>query len=196
MIAIVDYGAGNVTSVRRAVEYVGGKCVVTSDPAVVDSADRIIVPGVGHFGATAAFSKNGLGAALERQMRAGRPVLGICLGMQWMFESSEEAPGVFGLGTFRGRCQRLPVDVKSPHVGWNHLSITGDASLLKGVPSGACVYFTHSFCAPLVEDTVASCEYGVRFSAAVQRGNLFGVQFHPEKSGRAGLKVLENFCSC
>ena len=196
MIAIVDYGAGNVTSVRRAVEYVGGECVVTSDPAVVESADRIIVPGVGHFGATASFSKNGLGAVLERQMRAGRPVLGICLGMQWMFESSEEAPGITGLGTFRGRCQRLPANVKSPHVGWNHLSIGRECRLLKGVPSGACVYFTHSFCAPLVEETIASCEYGVSFSAAVQRGNLFGVQFHPEKSGRAGLKVLENFCSC
>lgn len=196
MIAIVDYGAGNVTSVRRGVQYVGGECAVTSDPAVIDCADRIIVPGVGHFRATAAFSRNGLGAALDRQVKAGKPVLGICLGMQWMFEASEEAPELAGLGAFRGRCQRLPETVKSPHVGWNQLNIRGECRLLAGVRSGVCVYFTHTYCAPISAETVASCDYGVQFSAVVQKENLFGVQFHPEKSGRAGLKMLENFCSC
>ena len=196
MIAIVDYGAGNITSVKRAVQHLGHPCVVTSDPARVERAERIIVPGVGNFRATLAFSVTGLGAALERQIARGSHVLGICLGMQWLFESSEEAPELSGLGAFAGRCEPLPAAVKSPHVGWDQLEICAASRLLHGLSSGAFVYFTHSYCAPLVTETVASCSYGSPHSAALERDNLFGVQFHPEKSGEVGLAILENFCTC
>lgn len=196
MIAIVDYGAGNITSVKRAVQHLGHPCAVTSDPALIERAERIIVPGVGNFRATLAFSATGLGAALEHQIARGRQVLGICLGMQWLFESSEEAPELSGLGAFAGRCEPLPATVKSPHVGWDQLDIIAPSRLLSGLTSGAFVYFSHSYCAPLVTETVASCSYGAPHSAAVELGNLFAVQFHPEKSGEVGLAILENFCRC
>ena len=122
------------------------------------------------------------------------PLLGICLGMQWMFESSQEAPQLRGLGLFAGQCDKFPAAVKSPHVGWNQLQLRGDSRLLRGLPEDSFVYFTHSYRAPLVESTVAGCAYGGVFSAAVERGQLFGVQFHPEKSGSAGLQLLRNFC--
>jgi glutamine amidotransferase len=122
------------------------------------------------------------------------PLLGICLGMQWMFESSEEAPGMVGLALLRGRCQRFADRVKVPHVGWNQLQLRESGLLFQGIPSGTFMYFTHSYWAPVVECTTAECEYGSTFSAAIERGNLFGVQFHPEKSGDPGLMVLRNFC--
>jgi glutamine amidotransferase len=196
VIAIVDYGAGNITSVKRAVEHLGHACTVTADAAAIESSDRIIVPGDGHFHATTALSANGLRAALERQISLQKPVLGICVGMQWLFQSSEEAEGVPGLGVFDGRCQRLPAKVKSPHVGWDQVDRRGETPLLRGVPSGQFVYFSHAYYAPLVEATVAGCNYGETFSAAVERGSLYGVQFHPEKSGDVGLAILENFCTC
>jgi len=196
MIAIVDYGAGNVTSVKRAVDHVGHACVLASDPAAVARADRIIVPGVGNFRATAALGVNGLGAAVARHIAGGKPVLGICLGMQWFFQSSEEAPDVAGLGIFAATCQGFPNAVKSPHVGWNQLETRGESRLLRGVPSGQFAYFTHSYYAPRVDATVAWCDYSDGFSAAVEQENLFGVQFHPEKSGDVGLAILENFCRC
>lgn len=196
MIAIVDYAAGNITSVKRAVVHLGHECTVTSDSAVIERSDRIILPGVGNFKATAILSVNGLRSALAHQVSLGKPMLGICLGMQWLFEYSDEAPGVGGFGAFAGRCHGFPAGVKSPHVGWDELKIAGPSRLLRGVPSGQFVYFTHGYYAPLVEDTVAACDYGERFSAAVERRNLFGVQFHPEKSGDAGLAILENFCTC
>ena len=196
MIAIVDYGAGNITSVKRAVEHLGHPSVVTSDPAVIETSDRIIVPGVGNFQATTVLSANGLAEALDRQISFGKPLLGICLGMQWLFERSEEAPGIRGLGALGGACRSLSPGVKSPHVGWDQLEIRGQTRLLRGIGSGVFVYFTHGYCAPVVDATVATCHYGYPFSAVVERDNLFGVQFHPEKSGETGLAILENFCLC
>jgi glutamine amidotransferase len=196
VIAIVDYRAGNVTSVKRAVEHLGHQCTVTADPALVERAERIIVPGVGHFGATTAFSATDLGAALARQIARGTYLLGICLGMQWLFETSDEAPEVLGLGAFGGRCRPFPTAVKSPHVGWDQLEIGATSRLLRGLSSGVFVYFTHAYCAPLAPETVARCSYGAPHTAAVERDNLFGVQFHPEKSAEVGLAVLQNFCTC
>lgn len=196
MIAIVDYGAGNITSVKRALEHLGHAAVVTSDKGVIESADRIVVPGVGNFHATTALSAQGLSTALARQIWLGKPLLGICLGMQWLFQSSDEAPGIYGLGIFAEACRVLPNKVKSPHVGWDQLEVRGQTRLLRGINSGRFVYFTHGYCAPVIDATVAACDYGSPFSAAVERGNLFGVQFHPEKSGETGLAILENFCTC
>ena len=196
MIAIVDYGAGNMTSVKRAVEHLGFASSVSSDPDEIQRAERIIVPGVGNFRATVALSANALASALANHLSAGKLLLGICLGMQWLFESSQEAPGLRGLGAFAGACHPFPPQSKSPHVGWDQLEIRPQTRLLRGIPAGSFVYFTHSYCAPLVDDTVASCGYGAPFTAAVERENLFGVQFHPEKSGETGLAILENFCRC
>jgi glutamine amidotransferase len=194
MIAIVDYQAGNLTSVRRALDRLDTPCVITSDPAVVNRARKIIVPGVGHFSATSVLDSTGLRQSICDAHLRGVPFLGICVGMQWMFEGSEEAPGQPGLGLFPGTCVRFPSEVKSPHVGWNQLTITGSPCLLRGIPTGEFVYFTHSYRAPLVPDTTAASEYGGAFSAAVERDHVFGVQFHPEKSGAAGLRLLQNFC--
>jgi glutamine amidotransferase len=194
MIAVVNYRAGNVTSVKKALDRLGAESVITSDPEVLAQADKIILPGVGHFSSTAVLEQTGLRTAMLRRIEQGVPFLGVCVGMQWMFESSAEAPGTRGLGLLSGTCARFPESVKSPHVGWNSLACREDSRLLRGIPSGAFVYFTHSFRAPLVKATVASCEYGGEFSAAVEQENIFGVQFHPEKSGPIGLKLLENFC--
>ena len=194
MIAIVDYRAGNLVSVKKAVDRLGFPCAITSDPAVVERAEKVIVPGVGHFAATSTLTDTGLRAAITGAIERQKPFFGICVGMQWMFDSSEEAPGASGLGVFPGQCTHFPPEVKAPHVGWNQLEVENESSLLRGVASGAFVYFTHSYRAPLVAGTVARCDYGGLFSAAVERGHLFGVQFHPEKSGDVGLTILENFC--
>ena len=194
MIAIVDYRAGNLVSVKKAVDRLGFPCSITSDPAVVERAEKVIVPGVGHFAATTTLTGTGLRAAITGAIELQTPFFGICVGMQWMFDSSEEAPGTSGLSVFPGCCAHFPPEVKSPHVGWNQLEVENRSRLLRGVPSGAFVYFTHSYRAPLVDGTVARCDYGGPFSAAVERGHLFGVQFHPEKSGDVGLTILENFC--
>jgi len=194
-IAIVDYRAGNLTSVKKAVDRVTSGAVVTADPQIVARAEKIILPGVGHFAATAVLGETGLRQAICASIQRGVPFLGICVGLQWMIETSQEAPAVKGLGIWPGECERFPAEVKSPHVGWNQLAIGNSRSrLLKQIPSGSFVYFTHSYRVPLLKATVAECEYGGRFSAAVEQGNLFGVQFHPEKSAAIGLKVLENFC--
>lgn len=194
MIAILDYDAGNLASVKKAVEYLGYPCVVTSDPLEVERADKILLPGVGHFSATSNLEARGLSAVVRNAMSREIPLLGICLGMQWMFESSEEAPEVLGLAWFRGQCQRFPDRIKVPHVGWNQLRVRNTGRLFQNIPSGTFMYFTHSYWAPVVECTTAECEYGTAFSAGVERGSLFGVQFHPEKSGDPGLTLLTNFC--
>jgi len=194
VIAIVDYRAGNLVSVKKAVDHLGFPCAITSDPAVVERAEKVIVPGVGHFAATSTLTETGLRAAITGAIARQTPFFGICVGMQWMFDASEEAPGVAGLGVFPGECAHFPPQVKAPHVGWNQLEVKDGSRLLRGVPSGAFVYFTHSYRAPLVDATVACCDYGGAFSAAVERGHLFGAQFHPEKSGDVGLRMLENFC--
>ena len=202
MIALIDYGAGNLTSVRKAFEALGADLVVPSTPADLADAAGIVVPGVGHFGATKALNGDWIEAILAR-IGEGRPLLGICLGMQWLFEASDEAPDCAGLGLMTGRCYRLgqrerpPMPngsrVKVPHVGWNALDLRRDAPIVEGVTPGAQVYFTHSFVAPVTADAVATTEHGEPFAAVVQRGQVAGVQFHPEKSGEVGLRILQNW---
>lgn len=195
MIAVVDYRAGNLTSVKKALDHLAVDAVVTREPGVVAKADKIILPGVGHFSATTILEQTGLRSAILQSVEKGTPFLGVCVGMQWMFESSEEAPAIPGLGLIAGKNERFPANVKSPHVGWNSLACNQASRLFRGIPSGSFVYFTHSYRAPVVKATVARSEYGGEFSAAVEQGHLFGVQFHPEKSGAIGLKLLENFCA-
>lgn len=191
-IALVDYGAGNLTSVRRALSAVGAQVRPVRSPEELGDAAGIVVPGVGHFQATAR-----LDAAWREAIRArvagGRPLLGICLGLQWLFEGSAEAPEVAGLGVFPGRCARLFGPVKVPHVGWNALVRVRPSWLLAGVPDGAQVYFTHAYAPPVTPDCVAAAVHGAQFAAAVERGPVAGAQFHPEKSGEVGLRVLANF---
>ena len=195
MIAIVDFRAGNLTSVKKAFDHLGAETIVTSDPARVASADKIVLPGVGHFGATKVLDDSGLREVILASIERGVPFLGICVGMQWMLASSEEAPEISGLALWPGECSRFPAAVKSPHVGWNSLHIRKGSRLLQDVPSGSFVYFTHSYRVPLLTATSAECEYGGGFSAAIEQENMFGVQFHPEKSGTVGLTILKNFCN-
>jgi len=196
VIAIVDFRAGNLNSVKKAFDHLGAETVVTADPAQVAEAHKIVLPGVGHFGATKVLDDSGLREVIIESIERGVPFLGICVGMQWMLASSEEAPEISGLALWPGECSRFPAAVKSPHVGWNSLQIrSGGSHLLRGVPSGSFVYFTHSYRVPLLSSTSAACEYGGGFSAAVEQENMFGVQFHPEKSGTVGLTILHNFCN-
>jgi glutamine amidotransferase len=195
MIAIVDYGAGNLVSVKKAVNSLGYECTITSDPSQVKKAAKIILPGVGHFASTAALAGSGLRAAISDAIGRGIPFLGICAGMQWMCDGSQESPETEGLGLLHEQCERFPAGVKSPHVGWNDLQVSSASRLFRGVSSAPFVYFTHSFRVPATALTTAYCEYGGRFSAAVEHDHVFGVQFHPEKSGEIGLQVLANFCS-
>ncbi len=195
MIAIVDYGAGNLASVVKAIRHLGQQCSVTSDVEAVARADRLILPGVGNFKATRPLANGGLGIALRMAIADQKPTLGICLGLQWLFEGSDEAPELPGLCAFRGMCTRFSARVKSPHVGWNRIEIGPHSRLLFGISSGSYVYFTHSYRAPLCAETVATCTYEEPFTAAVEHANLFGLQFHPEKSGAVGIKILENFCA-
>jgi glutamine amidotransferase len=195
VIALIDYKAGNLTSVRKAFAALGAELFTPERPAELASADAIVVPGVGHFGATRALGPEWIDAILGRVGEL-RPLLGICLGMQWLFEGSEEAPDLPGLGLLSGQCYKLPSkDVKIPHVGWNSLDMQREGSIVDDVASGAQVYFTHSFVAPVTGDTVAITTHGERFASIVQRGHVAGVQFHPEKSGDVGLQVLRNFLS-
>jgi imidazole glycerol-phosphate synthase subunit HisH len=196
VIALVDYGAGNLTSVRKALTALGADFVVPSTPGECRQARAVIVPGVGHFGATAKLDapwRDAIGGAAA----AGTPLFGICVGMQWLFEGSDEAPDATGLGAIAGRIARLEGDadqrLKVPHVGWNSLDFRGPARLLRGLTSGAQVYFTHSYAAPVTAECVASTTHANTFSSVVERDNIFGVQFHPEKSGDAGLTILRNF---
>ena len=203
-IVIVDYGAGNLNSVKKAFDYLGAKAVVTTQPEVVATANKIVLPGVGHFSALGGLDNTGLRDAVLQGARAGKPFLGICLGMQWLFEGSDEAPEFVGAGIFAGRCRPFPSSVKSPHVGWNSLmvressirkaSVRESSRLLRNVAPDSFVYYTHSFQAPIVAATTAASEYGAQFSAVVEQENIFGVQFHPEKSWAVGLLILKNFC--
>ena len=206
MIALIDYHAGNLTSVRKAFAALGADLFTPATPGEIGDAAAIVVPGVGHFGATRALGPGWIEGILGR-VGEGRPLLGICLGMQWLFEGSDESPDLSGLGLLGGRCYRLGRDVrlkpdattaasppiKIPHVGWNALDIRRENSIVEGIVTGSQVYFTHSFVAPVTGDTVAVTEHGERFAAIVQRGHVAGVQFHPEKSGDVGLQVLRNF---
>ena len=193
-IAIVDYGAGNLSSVKKAFDYLGAKVVVTAQPETIAAADKIVLPGVGHFSALSGLDNNGLRDAVLQGVNAGKPFLGICLGMQWLFEGSDEAPEFAGAGIFAGRCRQFSSSVKSPHVGWNSLAVRDGSRLLRNVAPESFVYYTHSFQAPVVPATTAATEYGAPFSAVVEQGNISGVQFHPEKSWTVGLLILKNFC--
>ena len=192
-IALIDYGAGNLTSVIKGLSAVGADVRTVDVVSGLTGADAIVIPGVGHFNATASLDGAWRGAvreAIDRDV----PLLGICLGLQWLFEGSEEAPDVPGIGLMAGRCFRLTGDVKVPHVGWNTLATEGRPSrLLAGIAPEASAYFTHSYAAPVGPETVATTTHGVPFASAVERGRVFGVQFHPEKSGNTGLRILENF---
>lgn len=195
-IALIDYKAGNLTSVKKALAAVGAHVFVPEAPEQVADAAGIIVPGVGHFNATRALDQKWIDAILAR-VGQGRPLLGICLGMQWLFDASEESPELSGIGVMSGTCIRLkPSDptLKVPHVGWNSLAIrSGDSWIAEGVPDLSQVYFTHSYVVPVTSDTVATSEHGTAFAAVVQRAHVAGVQFHPEKSGDVGLTMLRNF---
>ncbi len=203
MIALVDYGAGNLTSVRKALGAVGARFWTPTHASEIDGATGVIVPGVGHFSVTAALDDSWRAAILEAMERSV-PLLGICVGMQWLFEGSTEAPAVPGLGVVHGCCRRLepraaaiggrpPVPLKIPHVGWNSLTFSRPTRLFAGVPEGAQVYFTHSYAAPLVSATAARTTYGAPFCAAMEDGLVSGVQFHLEKSGDVGLLILRNW---
>jgi len=200
MIAVIDYKAGNLTSVVKALRFLGaGGVVVTQSPDDVLGADKVVLPGVGHFRATQLLHDLGLDEAMRKKLGDGIPFLGICVGLQWLYEGSSEAPETEGLGWFAGKCERFPAvfegqELKAPHVGWNSLEgIRGDSQLLKGVEAGSFVYYTHSWRAPVSADTAAETMYGGAFTGVVERGNVMGVQFHPEKSAETGLLVLRNF---
>ena len=200
MIAVIDYRAGNLTSVVKALRYLNAAgVVVTQAPEEVQKADKIVLPGVGHFQSTQLLKDLGLMNAVRQRVRDGVPFLGICVGLQWLYGGSTEAPGTDGLCEFGGQCERFPetydgVPLKAPHVGWNSLErICPDSKLLRGIPEGAFAYFTHSWRAPVSGDTAAVTKYGGAFTAAVERDNVMGVQFHPEKSAEVGLQVLRNF---
>jgi glutamine amidotransferase len=193
VIAVIDYKAGNLTSVMKAITALGAAAQVTEDPALVRAAERVVLPGVGHFAATTRLRETGIEDAVREVMARGVPFLGICVGLQWLFQGSTEAGTVPGLGAMRGFCTRFAETYKVPHVGWNTLQPAPQSRLLAGLPAQTFVYYTHSYRAPLVDETVGVTEYAGPFSGAVERGNLFGVQFHPEKSSDAGLQVLRNF---
>ena len=194
-IAVVDYKAGNLTSVLKALRHLGAEPVVTdSDTSLIESAERIVLPGVGHFAATRRLDEAGLTPAIRNAIARGVPFLGICVGMQWLYAGSSEAAECAGLGHFSESCSRFPAcEQKVPHVGWNSLEVRSGSRLFRDVEDGEFVYFTHSYRAPISADTLATTTYIEPFAAAVERGNVMGVQFHPEKSGETGLKVLHNF---
>lgn len=200
MIAVIDYKAGNLTSVVKALTYLGAREIaVTQDPEVVRKAAKVVLPGVGHFQATQLLTDLGLTEAVRQSVAQGTWFLGICVGLQWLFEGSTEAPSTAGLGYFAGRCERFPAqfdgaDLKSPHVGWNSIeAIREDSKLLRGIDNGGFVYYTHSWRAPLIQATAGVTQYGGAFTGVVEQDNVMGVQFHPEKSSAVGLQVLRNF---
>ena len=191
-VGIVDYHAGNLASVVKAFRSVDAAPFIIASADDLADAQAIVIPGVGHFRATQVLES--MRTELDASIAAGVPTLGICLGMQWLFDGSEEAASSLGLGWFAGRCSRLDGPVKVPHVGWNLVTRTSRASrLLHGLPAETYAYFSHTFAPPRHSDAVGETVHGRRFSSVVERGNLFGTQFHPEKSGRTGLRMLANF---
>ncbi len=197
MIAIIDYDAGNIKSVEKALQYLGEEAVITRDAGEILMADKVILPGVGAFGdAMKKLNRYGLVPVIHEVVEKGIPFLGICLGLQLMFESSEEAPGVEGLGLLKGKIVRIPEGdgLKVPHMGWNSLSFPKEGRLFAGIPENSYVYFVHSYYLQAEEDIVtATAEYGVTIHASVEKENVFACQFHPEKSSHTGLTILKNF---
>ena len=196
-IAILEYGAGNPASVERAFERLGAATRRAATPQDLEGARAIVLPGVGHFGALArGLAASGLDAAVRAALAQQVPFLGICLGLQALYESSLEAPGERGFGIFRGTVVPLPAGVKLPHMGWNQLRPLRGSRLLLGLSPEAYFYFAHSYAANASGSEAAACVYGAEFAAVVELGSIFGVQFHPEKSGAAGAQVLRNFLEC
>lgn len=199
MIAIIDYGVGNLFSLKSSFAAIGHEAVVTADPAVIHSADKLILPGVGAFGdAAKKLHDSGLDAVLKEETANGKPLLGICLGMQLLFDKSYEYGEHEGLGLIPGAVRPIadviPQGLKIPHIGWNALIFKKDCPLFKYIKEGDCVYFVHSFYAADCDDAVTStAEYGAELTASVQNGNVYGTQFHPEKSGDVGLSILRAF---
>ena len=194
-VTVIDYRAGNLTSVLKALRHLGAEVEVTdSDLAPIETAERIVLPGVGHFAATERLDVTGLTSGIRGAIARGVPFLGICVGMQWLYAGSSEAPGQPGLAHFSESCTHFAESTeKVPHVGWNSLEVRPSSRLLAGIEAGEYVYFTHSFKGPVTADTAATSYYIEPFAAAVERGNVMGVQFHPEKSGATGLNILRNF---
>ncbi len=194
MITILDYGAGNLRSVQNTLSEIGAPYELVRDAAALGHATKIILPGVGHFGQMMrALDQMQVRDALLERIRAGVPFLGICLGLQALFESSEEAPQERGLGLFPGEIRRFPATARVPHMGWNEIEPRNTARLLKNVTTHPYLYFAHSYYAPVNEATAATCEYAVPYTAVLETENMFGVQFHPEKSGPLGLQIVRNF---
>jgi len=194
-VTLLDYGAGNVTSVERAMRRLGASVLTTNQPEAIAKAERIILPGVGHCGALiAALDAHGLRQPLRTAIARGVNFLGICLGLQALYEASDEAPSLSGLGLLPGRVTHLPPGVKLPHMGWNQLQRTNGSRLLADISPEAYFYFAHSYAAPASgPESTAVCEHGRAFIAVIEQRNIFGVQFHPEKSGEPGAMLLENF---
>lgn len=197
MIAVIDYDAGNIMSVLKALDHLGAEHTLTRDINEIKNADKLLLPGVGAFGdAKRNLDGYGLTDTIKEFAASGKPFLGICLGMQLLFEKSEESPGVEGLSILKGECKRFPdKGLKIPQIGWNSLSFPKEGRLFKGLNEGAFVYFVHSFyvAANDPSDVAATADYGITFHASVERNNIFGCQFHPEKSSDTGLKILCNF---
>lgn len=198
MIAIIDYGAGNIQSVSKALKHIGCDCFITNKKDEILSADGAVLPGVGSFGDTVdSLNKYGIKEAVIEFINSGKPFLGICLGLQLLFPGSEESEGAEGLGVFDGTITKIPNGdgLKIPHMGWNSLKITKDSRLFKGIEENPYVYFVHSYFLNSADKSIvaAQTEYGVTIDAAVEKGNVFATQFHPEKSGNTGLRILKNF---
>ena len=198
MIAIIDYDAGNIKSVEKALQKLGAEVVITKDPEVILSADKVILPGVGAFGdAMANLKKYKLDEVIHRVVEKGTPFLGICLGLQLLFERSDETPGVEGLGILKGEILRIPEkdDLKIPHMGWNSLHLQNNGRLFAGLEEQSYVYFVHSYYLKAKEEEIvkATTDYSVDIHASVEKDNVFACQFHPEKSSDVGLKILKNF---
>jgi len=196
MIAVVDYGIGNLRSAEKALQHLGADARLTTDAGEIDAAAAVVLPGVGNFGACMrALNASGLEAVTRSAATDGRPFLGICVGMQMLFDGSDESPGVAGLGIVAGRITRLPETVRLPQMGWNTLEPSPESRLVSGLPDPAWCYFVHTFAPDPADDgdVAAWCTYGRRFAAAVERGPLWATQFHPEKSGDVGLALLGNF---
>ncbi len=198
MIAIVDYGAGNIKSVEKAFDFLGAKTILTADSDIILNSDKVVLPGVGAFGdAMELLDGSGLSGTIREVVKNQIPLLGICLGMQMMFEKSEEGVGASGLGIFRGKIKRFKEkkDYKIPHIGWNEIKINKDSRLFNGINENSFVYFVHSYYLDAFDKNIvaATCDYINTFDAAIESKNTFACQFHPEKSGSVGLKILKNF---
>lgn len=198
MIAVVDYGAGNLPSVCKALKYVGCNCAVTASASDIAAADGVVLPGVGSFGDSLCTMRSlGLDEVTRSAVASGKPFLGICLGLQMLFEGSEESPEVEGMGLFDGKIVRLPAEsgLKIPQIGWNSINLREDCPLFEGIRQESYVYFVHSYCLEATDRAIvsATAEYGREFDCAIWSGNAFATQFHPEKSGETGLAMLRNF---